>query len=67
MKMSITLTEHQRAEFARCAQAMYAKGKNRYGHALSAASAIGYLNSAAKYDQLHHAYCAWLVFDQYPD
>lgn len=65
--MNMPLTQHQRAEFARCAQAMYAHGSNRYGHALSAASAIGHLDSVAKYNQLHHVYCAWLTFNQYPD
>lgn len=63
--MTITLTAHDRTEFARCAQAMYANGCNRYGHALSAASACNNID-LAKFDQLKRVYRTWLCFNKYP-
>ena len=55
-------TAHERAEWSRCAQAMYARGRNDIGHLLSAAAAISPL-SLDQFYRAATAYRAWLVFD----
>lgn len=60
---TVTLTDHHVAEFARAAQAMYARGENALGHLLSAVSAKRTV-PAEQYDRAAEAYRAWLVFDE---
>jgi len=59
---TITLTAHERREFARCAQALYRRG-SPLGHTLSAVAAKGSA-PIAQYDRAAEAYRAWLVFDE---
>lgn len=63
---TITPTDHEKLEWARCAQAMYAREENANGHKLSAAAALphGAVMYAEKYDQVAAIYRAWLVFDE---
>ncbi len=56
-------TLHERAEFRRAAQAMYARGQNDHGHLLSAVGAKGWVPTA-QYDLAAEVYRAWLVFDE---
>mgnify|MGYP001579849082 CR=1 FL=1 len=63
--MMMTLTEHERSEFSRCAKAAYAHGDNAIGHVLSAAAAIGTL-PLAQYDRASRAYRTWLMWGFYP-
>jgi len=65
----ITPAENMKPEFARFAQAAYAKGHKELGHKLSAAAALPYRAemSLRSYYDLAEAYRAWLVFDEYPE
>jgi hypothetical protein len=57
------ITDHEAAEFARAAQAMYKRGQNHIGHLLSAVSAVREV-PLHQYDRAAAAYRAWLVFDE---
>jgi len=57
------LTELEKKEWPRCAQAMYLRGEPGIGHMLSAVVAIGEC-PIAQYDKAADAYRAWLVFDE---
>ncbi len=59
---TITLTDHESREWARCAQDMYSRGQNDKGHILSVRAAIGVL-PIRSYDEATSIYRAWLVFD----
>jgi hypothetical protein len=59
----MTITDHEAAEFARAAQAMYKRGQNDLGHLLSATSAVRHV-PIVQYDRAASAYRAWLVFDE---
>jgi hypothetical protein len=61
--MNMTLTDHDKAEYARCAQAMYARGQNANGHLLSAVAAKGVV-PIQQFDRAASVYRAWLVFDE---
>jgi len=64
----ITVTEHDKAEWARCAQAMYAAGRNPAGHLLSMSAAYprNAQMDAARFDRVQAIYRAWLVFGEFP-
>lgn len=57
------VTAYEVAEWARCAQAMYARGRNDLGHMLSGRAARRYL-TAAEFDEAATVYRDWLAFDQ---
>lgn len=59
----ITVTDHERLEWARAAQAMYAAGRNRWGHWLSAAAALPWAFGMPvdRYDELQRVYREWLI------
>lgn len=56
-------TKHERAEWSRCANAMYGRGRNDLGHFLSANSAKIEITSGT-YDLLQAVYRAWLTDDE---
>ena len=60
---TITVLDWQRMEWARCAQAMYARGRNDLGHMLSAAATFHILPTQ-RYDAVSKVYRAWLCFDE---
>lgn len=59
-------TQHEKMEWARCAQAAYKAGHNRLGHALSAAAALPHDADmpVARYDFIAGTYRTWLVFGE---
>lgn len=57
------VTEYERAEWSRCAKAMYARGQNGLGHMLSAAASKSVLPTY-QFDMAANTYRAWLVFDK---
>lgn len=61
--MNIELSVGQKLEWARCAKAMYARGRNDLGHLLSAAATFESL-PIQRYDHVSEVYRAWLVFDE---
>lgn len=60
---SMTLTAHEKAEFSRCAQAMYQRGANAQGHLLSALAAKSEVPTQ-HYDLAAKVYRAWLTFNE---
>jgi hypothetical protein len=60
---TISLTDHLVAEWSRCAKAMYARGANAEGHALSVGAAKVVL-PIGQYDRVSAIYRAWLCFDE---
>lgn len=58
----MTISAHHASEFARAAQAMYARGENALGHLLSATSACKTVPDT-QFALAHSAYCAWLAFN----
>ena len=60
---TMTTTAHQRSEWSRAAQALYARGCNAEGHLLSACATKEVL-PIAQFDRAGEAYRAWLVFDE---
>lgn len=67
--MSITVTQHEKNEWSRMAQAAYASGRNRTGHRYSAFAALP--NNAQLrtdvFDTLQHNYRNWLTVGEYPE
>lgn len=60
----ITITQHDKTEWARMAQDAYRTGHNLEGHRFSAAAAslpVGAQLSAERFDSLMTAYRAWLI------
>lgn len=64
--MTMTPTQHERAEWARMAQSAYATGHNAVGHRYSAAAAYPTAMPIARFDALMSGYRAWLTFNEYP-
>lgn len=62
-------TDHEKAEWARCAKAMYAHGVNGAGHFLSALAALPRDADVAvhRFDMAQSIYRDWLNFNTYPD
>jgi hypothetical protein len=59
--MTMTLTNHERAEFQRMATAAYKSGRNPVGHRFSVAGALATLE-LSRFDALMNEYREWLVF-----
>lgn len=57
-------TAHDKAEWARYAQAAYKTGHNRIGHRYSAMASIpnGYGMDISVFDTLQHNYRQWLIW-----
>lgn len=64
----ITVTEHEKAEWSRMAQAAYAVSRNDIGTRYSVAATLrrGEAMTAARFDALQAPYRAWLVFNEWP-
>jgi hypothetical protein len=64
----ITPTIHEKAEWARLAQAAYEQGYNRIGHRYSAAASMpeGMRIQAWRFNDLQSDYADWLVFGEWP-
>lgn len=60
----ITVTDHNKSEWARMAQSAYRADLNAIGHRFSGAASItrGTRLTCAEYDSLQTLYRAWLVF-----
>lgn len=67
-KLTMHPTEHEKAEWSRCAQAMYKCGNNHAGHWFSAAAALpaNAVITLALFEALQSCYRAWLVFNEQP-
>jgi hypothetical protein len=63
--MDMTFTDHNRAEFARMAQAAYFAGRSDIGHRFSVAASRRSV-SLSEFDVLMADYRAWLVFGLWP-
>jgi hypothetical protein len=66
----IHITEHDKAEWSRFAQAAYAIGRNDVGHRFSVAAACtinGQSMPVDRFDYLQGQYRAWLCFNEFPD
>lgn len=59
----MTLTQHERNEFARAAHALHARGAHVEGRQLSEVADRSIVNDQ-EYDCAAHVYRAWLVFDE---
>lgn len=66
--MTITPNDHEKAEWARMAQAAYRTGRNAIGHRYSAAAALRHNEPLPlpRFDTLQSGYRAWLVFNEFP-
>jgi hypothetical protein len=64
--MVMTVTDHERREWSRMAQAAYAVDRNDVGHRYSVASAILKETDVRTFDALMNGYRAWLVFGTWP-
>lgn len=66
MSMTITPTEHEKAELSRCAQSMYSRDMNEQGHMLSAMASMprGAKTTTERYNEAMSVYRAWLAFDE---
>lgn len=58
----VTVTAHERAEWARMAQDAYRTDRNFWGHRYSMASACLNVCRIDVYNTLQHHYRQWLVF-----
>jgi hypothetical protein len=61
----LTPTAHEKSEWARCAQAAYARGCNEFGHKLSAAAALpnGASLDCETFDAIASIYREWLILN----
>ena len=68
MHLSITPTEHEKAEWSRLARAAYKSGLNPIGHRYSAAAALrrGECIPIVRFDALQAGYRAWMCFGEMP-
>lgn len=57
------LNAHERTQWAKCAQALYARGCNAEGHLMSAAASKPSL-TVEQFDRAAHVYRVWLCFDE---
>ena len=66
--ITITITNHEKSEWSRFAQAAYARGDNATGHRFSAAASLptNAEMTVAHFDSLQRDYRAWLVFNEFP-
>lgn len=64
----ITVTQHEKNEWSRFAQAAYARRDNATGHRFSVAASLphGARMPVHQYDSLMRDYRAWLCFDELP-
>lgn len=65
---TMTITQHERNEWARLAQAAYNAGRNDVGHRFSVAASrpSAWRPTLAEFDRLQSEYRAWLVFNEWP-
>ncbi len=65
----ITVTEHDKAEWSRMAQAAYSLNKNDVGHRYSAAASLPRDTEidVKRFDELQEAYRGWLCFNHWPE
>lgn len=63
----ITITEHEKTEWSRYAQAAYVAGRNDIGHKMSVAASLpkGAQMTVSNYDALMSSYRAWLTFNEF--
>lgn len=64
----ITITQHEKSEWSRFAQAAYARRDNATGHRFSVAASVphGYRMPVAHFDGLMRDYRARLCFNKFP-
>jgi hypothetical protein len=65
----MTPNAHEKAEWARLAQAAYSRDRNDIGHRFSGAASLRNAEAItlSLFDELQGIYRDWLVFDNFPE